>query len=110
MKKYVSCALVFLCIAFFASTSMAGEVVFVNTHAFPIANMRLVDVDSGRGYSLLETPLAGGEGLKVRLKEDGLWNLMAVDLNGSAIHFENIRFGGVKYIYIYPNGTLEIYR
>ncbi len=110
MKKFFISSMAFLFITLCTTHVIAGEIIFMNANKFPIATLRLTNISSGQGYSLLNVPLAAQEALKVRLDDDGLWNLMAVDLNGSAVHFENIRLQDFQQIHIFGNGTLEVYK
>ncbi len=99
-----------LCLCF-AASALGAELIIVNASKFPINSLRLTNIDTEKGYNLLDNALAPQEALKVRMPEKGAtWNIMAVDPNGSAVSFENINLTQVQQLHIFGDGTMEIYR
>ncbi len=99
-----------ICLILLATPAFANEIIFMNANKFPINALRLTNQTTGKGYSLLTSPLAPQESLRVQLEDDGLWGIMAVDPNGSAVYFEDIDMQHIKQIHIFANGTMDIYR
>ncbi len=111
MKKYSLFLACLSLMTFLSSQSLASEIIIVNGCDFPLKGLRIHKVGSDTAFSLLESPLAAQEAIKVQIQEkESTWNVLTEDPAGSTVTFENIDFDNIKQMHIKDDGTVEIFR